>query len=91
MTKAVLDKETFCRLVEEHQNTLYRTARSILSNQQDAEDAVQEAIFSAYSHLDRLREPDKFKAWLLRILVNECYSPAAGSGEPWTSTRWRNP
>ena len=40
MTNAVLDKETFCRLVEEHQSALYRTARSILSNQQDAEDAV---------------------------------------------------
>lgn len=73
MTKAVLDKETFCRLVEEHQSALYRTARSILSNQQDAEDAVQEAVCAAYSHLDRLREPEKFKSWLLRILVNECY------------------
>ena len=58
MTNAVLDKETFCRLVEEHQSALYRTARSILSNQQDAEDAVQEAVCAAYSH---------------RILVNECY------------------
>ena len=51
MTNAVLDKETFCRLVEEHQSALYRTARSILSNQQDAEDAVQEAVCAAYSHL----------------------------------------
>ena len=50
MTNAVLDKETFCRLVEEHQSALYRTARSILSNQQDAEDAVQEAVCAAYSH-----------------------------------------
>ena len=73
MTNAVLDKETFCRLVEEHQSALYRTARSILSNQQDAEDAVQEAVCAAYSHLGRLREPEKFKSWLLRILVNECY------------------
>ena len=73
MTNAVLDKETFCRLVEEHQSAFYRTARSILSNQQDAEDAVQEAVCAAYSHLDRLREPEKFKSWLLRILVNECY------------------
>ena len=73
MTNTVLDKETFCRLVEEHQRALYRTARSILSNQQDAEDAVQEAVCAAYSHLDRLRDPEKFKSWLLRILVNECY------------------
>lgn len=73
MTNSALDKEDFCRLVEVHQSALYRTARSILSNQQDVEDAVQEAVCAAYSHLDRLREPEKFKAWLLKILVNECY------------------
>ena len=73
MTNSALDKEDFCRLVEAHQSALYRTARSILSNQQDVEDAVQEAVCAAYSHLDRLREPEKFKAWLLKILVNECY------------------
>ena len=42
MTNSALDKEDFCRLVEVHQSALYRTARSILSNQQDVEDAVQE-------------------------------------------------
>lgn len=73
MTNSALDKEDFCHLVEVHQSALYRTARSILSNQQDVEDAVQEAVCAAYSHLDRLREPEKFKAWLLKILVNECY------------------
>ena len=55
MTNSALDKEDFCRLVEVHQSALYRTARSILSNQQDVEDAVQEAVCAAYSHLDRLR------------------------------------
>ena len=42
MTNSALDKEDFCHLVEVHQSALYRTARSILSNQQDVEDAVQE-------------------------------------------------
>ena len=92
MTNSALDKEDFCHLVEVHQSALYRTARSILSNQQDVEDAVQEAVCAAYSHLDRLREPEKFKAWLLKILVNECYDLCRlSSGGPWTSTRWRNP
>lgn len=90
MTNAVLDKETFCRLVEEHQSALYRTARSILSNQQDAEDAVQEAVCAAYSHLDRLREPEKFKSWLRGSWSTSAMTSAAGSGGPWTSTRRRN-
>lgn len=90
MTNAVLDKETFCRLVEEHQSALYRTARSILSNQQDAEDAVQEAVCAAYSHLDRLRSrknsnPGSCGSWSTSAMTS-----AAGSGGPWTSTRRRN-
>ena len=91
MTNSAVDKEDFCRLVEVHQSALYRTARSILSNQQDVEDAVQEAVCAAYSHLDRLREPEKFKAWLLKIWSTSAMTSAAGSGGPWTSTRWRNP
>ena len=57
----------------ELQETLYRTARSILRNEQDAQDAVQEAVTQAFARLHTLRDPAKFKPWLLRILVNTCY------------------
>ena len=73
MTNSALDKEDFCRLVEVHQSALYRTARSILSNQQDVEDAVQEAICAAFERRQSLRDADKFRPWLLRILANKCY------------------
>lgn len=73
MTTPTLDQETFVDLVLEYQTALYRTARSILSNQQDVEDAVQEAICSAFVHREKLRQAEKFKPWLLRILVNVCY------------------
>ena len=73
MSTFTLDPQTFTALVMEHQAALYRTARSLLSNPQDVEDAVQQAICAAFAHREQLREPEKFKAWLLRILVNTCY------------------
>lgn len=73
MAEPILDRERFVAQVTEMQETLYRTARSILRNEQDAQDAVQEAVTQAFARLHTLRDPAKFKPWLLRILVNTCY------------------
>lgn len=73
MAEPILDREHFVAQVMELQETLYRTARSILRNEQDAQDAVQEAVTQAFARLHTLRDPAKFKPWLLRILVNTCY------------------
>ena len=73
MTHAVLDKEAFCAQVIGCQETMFRTARAILRNDQDAEDAVQEAICAAFARRDSLRDAEKFKPWMLRILANKCY------------------
>ena len=73
MTQAVLDKESFCAQVIGCQETMFRTARAILRNDQDAEDAVQEAICAAFARRDSLRDAEKFKPWMLRILTNKCY------------------
>mgnify|MGYP000054917375 CR=1 FL=1 len=72
MTNAVLDKETFCRLVEEHQSALYRTARSILSNQQDAEDAVQTVFAKLLCKPRRFNDAEHEKAWLIVCAQNHC-------------------
>ena len=73
MKPPVMDCDTFCAQVIRYQDALFRTAKAILYNDQDAEDAVQEAICSAFAHRDSLREADKFKPWLLRIVTNQCY------------------
>ena len=73
MAEPILDRERYVAQVTELQETLYRTARSILRNEQDAQDAVQEAVTQAFARLHTLRDPAKFKPWLLRILVNTCY------------------
>ncbi len=73
MMQAKLDKDTFSALVIENQETLFHTAKAILRSDEDAEDAVQEAVCAAFERRESLREMDKFRPWLLRILVNKCY------------------
>ena len=70
MTNFPLDKETFCDQVIRNQD---RTAKSILRQDEDAEDAVQEAICAAYASRGSLRDPARFRPWILKILVNKCY------------------
>jgi RNA polymerase sigma-70 factor (ECF subfamily) len=45
----------------------YRVARGVLKNTADAEDVAQEAMLRAYRRFDRLRDRNRFRAWLVRI------------------------
>lgn len=63
----------FCGQVEQHKSALYRLARSILRNDEDAKDAVGEALCKAFAALPSLRRRDSFKPWLMRICANEAY------------------
>ena len=69
-----MDKNKFIDKVLEAEVTLYHVAKSILIHEQDCEDAVQNAILKAYDKLHTLKEEKFFKTWLVRILINECYS-----------------
>jgi RNA polymerase sigma-70 factor (ECF subfamily) len=68
------DKEWFCSNIERHKLSFFRYARSILKNDEDAKDAVSEAVVAAYSKIDTLRDPERFKPWLMRIVTNEAYT-----------------
>ncbi len=70
----VMTKEEFCEKILEAEQAMYHTAYAILKNDSDCADAVQEAIFKAYKSLGRLKNPEYFKTWIIRILVNTCYS-----------------
>ena len=63
----------FARQVEDLSPTLFRVAFAILRNRTDCEDAAQNAVLKAYRNLDSLRQRSLFKAWLIRILKNECF------------------
>lgn len=68
------DKEAFTQLVINCEDTMFGTAMSILKNRDDACDCIQDAIVDAYEKLSTLRDEKYFKTWLIRILMNRCYS-----------------
>lgn len=66
-----MDKEEFCTLIKEYEKQLYVVAYTILNNESDSEDAVCSAIQKGYEKLEQLKNPKKFKAWIIRITKNE--------------------
>lgn len=65
------ERALFYELIRPYERSVYLSAYSVLHNQADAEEVVQETLLKAFTHLDQLREKGKFKAWLLLIAVNE--------------------
>lgn len=65
------DGTAFRTIIERHNRRLYRVARSILRNDVEAEDAVQEAYINAFTHLDSFRGDSSLATWLSRITMNE--------------------
>lgn len=53
---------------------MYATARTLLADDQDCADAIQETIVKAFSKIGSLRNDAFAKTWLIRILINECYN-----------------
>jgi RNA polymerase sigma-70 factor, ECF subfamily len=70
------DHDAFSELAHVSIGRLYVVARLILRDDSRAEDATQEALVAAWRRLAGLRDPDRFEAWLHRLLVNACYREA---------------
>lgn len=71
-----MTKETLGELILSSERQLYATAKTILSDDQDCADAIQESIVKAFSKIDTLKKDRYAKTWLMRILINECYNIA---------------
>jgi RNA polymerase sigma-70 factor (ECF subfamily) len=67
------DERAFETVMRAHNSMLYRLARSILRDDADAEDAVQDAYLSAYRNIASFRGGAKLSTWLARIVINEAY------------------
>ena len=65
------DGRAFSELVERYERKIYRLAKHITQNDEDAEDVLQESFMKAYTHLDSFQGDSKFYTWLVRIAVNE--------------------
>lgn len=64
-------KRIFLKLITKYQERLFRLAAIILGNSADAEDALQEALISAYRSLHKFQERSSFYTWLYRITLNK--------------------
>lgn len=67
------DHEAFSALAKASSARLYAAATLIVRDSDRAQDAVQEALISAWRGIRALREPDAWEAWLYRLLVRSCY------------------
>lgn len=65
------DGEAFAKLMARYDRKVFRLARNITQNDEDAEDVLQEAFLKAYTHLDSFQGDSKFYTWIVRIAVNE--------------------
>ncbi|MGJ5818538.1 sigma-70 family RNA polymerase sigma factor [Paludibaculum fermentans] len=66
------DNEAFGELIERHTAMAKRMAYSVLRDETNAEDEVQNAFWKAYEHIGQFQQDAKFSTWLSRIVVNEC-------------------
>lgn len=64
------DVEALDVLFARQRSQLFRAAFGLLRNKEDAEDAVQDGLFSAYLHLSTFRGRSLFSTWLTRIIIN---------------------
>ena len=65
------DIDAFSELVTHYERRVFRMAKQITQNDDDAEDVLQETFLKAYTHLDNFQGNSKFYTWLVRIAVNE--------------------
>ena len=68
----MMTKDAFIKEVRDAEAMLYHIAKSILKNDADCGDAVQETLLKAYEKLPTLKKEKFFRTWIIRILINEC-------------------
>ena len=66
------DPDAFDRLMRTQLQKMYRIAISMLQNEDDAADAIQETVLRCWQKMGQLRNDDYFETWLTRILINQC-------------------
>ena len=66
------DKEAFTQAILLIKNDLYKISKMKTTNEEDIQDIIQETMLDAYKYLKKLKEHKKFKAWIIKILINNC-------------------
>ena len=66
------DAEAFIQLMEDNKESMKRVAFAYLKREEDVADAIQDTILDAFESIHKLRKPEHFNTWLIRILINNC-------------------
>ena len=66
------DPDAFTRLMKSRMQSMYKTARAILINDEDIADAISETILACWENMQGLKDERFFKTWMTRILINKC-------------------
>jgi RNA polymerase sigma-70 factor (ECF subfamily) len=72
------DRVAFSDLITDEYPVAFKLAFALLHDPNEAEDAVQEAAFKAWRHIDQFRVDAAFRPWLLGIVANQCRTAARG-------------
>ena len=64
------DNNAFYEIINDKKDMLYKTAFTYLKNKEDALDVFHDTIYKAYISIDKLKEPQFFNTWIMRILIN---------------------
>ena len=70
------DREAYVDLIRARTDRLFTIAQRILRDIDRAEDALQDALVIAWRDLRGLRDPDRFDAWMNRVVTNVCIAQA---------------
>src|SRR3984885_8372504 len=88
------DHDALDMLFAQHSRALFQTALRLLGNAEDGEDALQEAMLSAYRNLPRFEGHSQFSTWMTRIVINSALmprrnkrTPSALSSDHWTEDK----
>ncbi len=66
-------EEELLEIIKKNKVQLYKIAKSILNNEEDVNDAIQETLINAYNKIDTLKNRKYIETWITRILINKCY------------------
>ena len=66
-------EQNFTKLIEENKLRFYKTAKTILKNDDAVYDALQDALISIYQNYEQLKNEEYFSTWATRIVINKCY------------------
>ena len=66
------DADAFIELMEQNRMMLQRVAYGYFQGEEDVADVIQDTILDAFEHIQKLKKPEYFRTWLVRILMNNC-------------------